>query len=92
MLVKKKEGSYQFCVDNHKLNNVKVKDSYSLPRIDNTLDSLARARCFSTLDLASGYGQVGLKDEVNQKTAFTPSQGCITLRCFPLTYVSSLDI
>ena len=50
----KNDGSYQFCIDNRKLNNVTVKDSYPLLRVDDTLDSLAGARCFSTLDLASG--------------------------------------
>ena len=55
VLVKKKDGSYCFCIDYHKLNNVMVKDSYPLRRTDDTMDSLAGAWCFSTLDLASGY-------------------------------------
>ena len=54
----KKDGLFQFCVDYRKLNNVKVKESYHLPRINDTVESLAGARCFSTLDLASSYWQV----------------------------------
>ena len=61
MLVKTK-----FCVDYRKLNNVTVKDSYPLPRIDDTLDSVAGARCFSILDLASGYWQVGLTNKTKK--------------------------
>ena len=59
VLVRKKEGSYRFCVDYRKLNSVTVKDSYPLLRIDDTIDFLVGASCLTTLDLASGYGASG---------------------------------
>ena len=75
VLVKKKDGSLRFCVDYRKLNDVTVKDSYPLPRIDDSVEALAGARWFSTLDLKSGYWQVELDDQAKEKTAFSIGTG-----------------
>ena len=44
VLVKKKDGTQRFCIDYRALNDVTVKDFYSLLRIDDTLDALVGAR------------------------------------------------
>ena len=55
VLVRKKDGGLRFCIDLRKLNNGIIKDGYSLPRIEDTLDCLHGAVWFSMLDLKSGY-------------------------------------
>ena len=50
---------------------------------NDTLDSVAGARCFSTLKLAFGYWQVGLTEEAKEKTAFVTSQGLYQVKVLP---------
>ena len=71
VLVRKKDGKLRFCIDLRKLNNRTVKDAYSLPRIDETLDTLNGAVWFTSLDLKSGYWQVEMDEESKGLTAFT---------------------
>ena len=69
VMVRKKDGSWHFCIDYHKLNSVTRQDAYPLPRIDATLDSLAGSSYFTTLDLASGYWQVEVQEQDKEKMA-----------------------
>jgi len=83
VLVRKKNGKLRFCVDYRKLNSVTRRDCYPLPRIDELLDMFGKAKYFTTLDLASGYWQVAMTPEDQQKTAFITSQGLYEFTVMP---------
>lgn len=73
--MEKKDTTWRFCVDYRQLNKIAKKDAYPLPRIDESLDALAGASWFSTLDLVSGYWQCKMEEEDKPKTAFTSHMG-----------------
>ena len=83
VLVRKKDGSLRFCVDYRRINAVTEFDAYPLPRIDETLEALSGARFFTTLDLISGYWQVGLTPEARLKSAFCVRSGLYLWNVMP---------
>jgi hypothetical protein len=76
VLVRKKDGEVRFCVDYRALNKVTKKDVYPLPRIDETLEALGGAKLFTTLDLRSGYWQIGVAPADRDKRPSLPSRAC----------------
>lgn len=66
---------YRFCCDFRKLNEVTKGDAQALPNITDILDQLGGMTYFSTLDLASGYHQVEIKETDKEKTAFSVPSG-----------------
>ena len=82
-MVTKKDGAIRFCIDYRKLNSMTKKNLYPLPRIDETLDSLGGNEWFCTLDLQSGYWQVGMKPGDMEKTAFSSHMGLYQYNVMP---------
>ena len=69
-LVQRANGASRFCVDFRKLNNITVKQSFTLPALEEHIENLAAARYFTSIDLGNACWQIGLNEESIYKTAF----------------------
>ena len=74
------------CVDFTDLNKAYPKDSYSLPRINTLVDSTARHKLLSFIDAFSGYNQIKMSEEDQERTSFVTNQGlfCYKMMSFGL--------
>jgi hypothetical protein len=75
LLVKKKDGTFHFCMEFRHLNAITAKSKYLVPIIEELLDELEGASWFSSLDLTDGYHQILLKPGEEPKTAFQTHTG-----------------
>ena len=89
VMVKKKDGTFRLCVDYRQLNAATVKDTYPLPRIDEMLDKLHKAKFFTTMDLQSGFWQIEIEEEDRYKTAFSTGEGLYEFNVLPFGLTGS---
>ncbi|GJT26743.1 putative reverse transcriptase domain-containing protein [Tanacetum coccineum] len=83
LFVKKKDGSFQMCIDYRELNKLTVKNRYPLLRIDDLFDQLQGSRVYSKIDLRSGYHQLRVREEDIPKTAFRTRYGHYEFQVMP---------
>ncbi|GKV02696.1 hypothetical protein SLEP1_g15094 [Rubroshorea leprosula] len=70
VLVKKANGKWRMCIDYTNLNNACPKDCYPMPSIDKLVEAASGNERLSLLDAYSGYHQVTMAPEDEEKTAF----------------------
>jgi hypothetical protein len=61
LFVDKKDGSRRLCIDFRSLNEVTIKNKYSLPRTEDLFDRIRGAKVFSKIDLRLGYHHLKIR-------------------------------
>ena len=91
VVVPKKGGKWEVCVDYTDLNEACLKVSFPLPRIDQIVDAIVRHRIFSFLEAFSGYHQIPMHSPNVDKTTFiTPHElHCYDVMSFGLKNVGA---
>ena len=84
LLVRKKDGSLRLCIDYRGLNAITERDRYPLPHIDSILDRVGKAKCFSKMDLHSGFYQLRMEEKDVHKTAFVTHEGAFEWLVMPM--------
>lgn len=74
---------WRLCVDFRMLNRKLIPDKHPLPRMDDILDSLGRAKYFSVIDLQSGFHQIPLNKKSRPLTAFSTDFGMFQWTVLP---------
>ncbi|KAL7870676.1 hypothetical protein SRHO_G00081730 [Serrasalmus rhombeus] len=83
VIAREKDGRVRMCIDYHTLNSRTIPDQYTMPRIDDALDYLSGSKWFSVLDLRSGYYQIAMAAEDQEKTAFISPLGFYEFQRMP---------
>ena len=83
ILVKKANGKWRLCIDFTDINKACPKDSFPLPRIDLIVDATAGHELLSFMDPFSGYNQISMDPNDQEKTSFVTAQGTYCYRVMP---------
>ena len=71
VVVRKKNGEIRLCVDFRNLNKCSKKNNYPLPKMEHLLQKVLGDRVMSFLDGFSGYNQLVVHPDDQEKTTFT---------------------
>ena len=75
--------SWRVCIDYRRLNEVTRKDHFPLPFVDQLLERVSGHPFYCFLDGYSGYFQIEIAPEVQEKTTFTCPFGTYAYRRMP---------
>lgn len=81
--MQKKNGSWRFCIDYRKLNDLTIKNRFPMSLVEEIIDELVGTKYFSSLDLTAGYHQIRMGEADEHKTAFKTHKGHYQFKVTP---------
>ncbi|RDX62672.1 hypothetical protein CR513_58973, partial [Mucuna pruriens] len=83
VMVKKASGKWRMCMDYTDLNKAYPKDPYPLPSIDRLVNRISGFALLSFMDAYSGYNQIRMYEQDEEKMAFITDDGIFRYRVMP---------
>ena len=83
VMVPKPDGSIRFCTDYRKVNEVTKTDAYPIPRVDDCIDKVGKAKFLTKIDLLKGYWCAPLTDRDLEISAFVTPSGLYEYNVLP---------
>ena len=83
LFVKKANGDLRFCVDYRKLNSLTRNDPFPIPRIDELVTRVAKARIFTKLDIRAAFNRIRMDPGSEEYTTFRTRYGLYKCKVLP---------
>ncbi len=83
LFVSKPNGSLRFCIDYRRLNELTRKDPYPIPRIDELLSRVSKAKVFTKLDIRQAFHRIRMDPESEEYTTFRTRYGSYKCKVLP---------
>lgn len=83
LFVKKADGKLRFCIDYRKLNGLTCNDLYPIPRIDELLGRVSKAKIFTKLDIRQAFHRIRMHPDSEEYTTFRTRYGSYKCKVLP---------
>ncbi len=83
VLAPKADGTHRLCFDYRKVNSVTKTDSFPIPRLEDCIDRVGKARYVTTIDMLKGFWQVPLTERAKEISAFVVQDALYSCKVMP---------
>ena len=89
VIVPKKDGTIRLCVDYRQLNEITIFDPQPMPKLEDIINKLGKAKYLSKIDLTKGFWQIPLSHSAQIKSSFVTPFGQFQFKVMPFGMINS---